>query len=277
MTVVTISIRPARNTTFSTGIVPYLHKEDKAIKGYIRSCAPCPAVWTLLDDPHALIDRQWQYFLIAINMAMTLENIYLILDDHLAFANDTGFGSLDNPGRADWFFNRMLTAKPPALNKVRTCSRNSLTGVEQYSLVMALKAVKNLLQGFLWSRRGSVAQVREAISAKVLNVKTFDSRFPPPLKAGKTYPLRIDDINPDDYQYNPRYNREMFMVADLVNKPGEVVQFPRGGLYSWTNDGTPYTFIPHISNPSFGPVLYTLDNLIKLPVDSDVPSVYRRN
>jgi hypothetical protein len=222
----------------------YMHREDVEIRGYIRSCAPCPAVWVLKDDPHALMSEQWQYYQRAINMNMTLEDVYLTLDDHLAFANWTGYPTLDNPGtKADFFFRRNLTGKPPALDKVRTCSRSVLTGTEE--------------NGYLI-------------------VKTFDSRQNPPLKPGRTYPRRVEDVNPDDYLYLPQFNREMFLVATIVNRRGEVVQFPRGGLYAWTNDNTPYTFLPHVSNHAYGPVRVPLSNLRKLPLGSPVPSPYRR-
>src|SRR5690349_6658312 len=79
----------------------WMHLEDKAAQGYIRSCAPCPAVWVLRDDQHVYFGRQWQYFLVGINPNMTLENVMLLLDYRLAFANRTG---LTNPNdtRADF-------------------------------------------------------------------------------------------------------------------------------------------------------------------------------
>jgi hypothetical protein len=111
----------------------------------------------------------------------------------------------------------------------------------------------------------------------VLKVQTFDSTKPPPLKEGRNYPSNISQINPDDYLYMPQYNREMFLVANIVSADSEVVQFPRGGLYSWTRDNTPYSFMPHVSHPGYGDILYPLDNLVKLPLGSPVPSPYRRN
>ena len=245
-------------TTFSDGtyqidrfdqeppVQMYMHKEDRDVQGYLRSCAPCPAVWVMLDDPHALLTRQWQYYLRAINYNMTLENVYLLLDDHLAFANDTCFPSLDDPGeRADFFFNRNTGGKAPGLNKVRTTSRSVLTGVEE--------------GGFL-------------------RVTTFDSRSLPPLKPGRSYPQDISEVNPDDYAIMPETHPWMFMVANIVNRREEVVPFPRGALYPWFEGGTtPVTFLPHISNYGWGPVRYPLANLVKLPLGSPVPSPYRRN
>lgn len=264
---------PSPTTSFSFGIVPYMHKEDRQVFGGIRGCASCPAVFVLKDDNHVSITKQWQYYLLAINPSMTLENVFLLLDNNLAFTNSTGFRNDGDP-RADYFHNRNTTdgSKPPQFDKVRTCSRNSLTGVEQYSLVQALKNTQIALQ----ARQRGFSGVRKALVEKnVLNVRTFDSRFAPPLKFGRSYPSTISQINPDDYLYLPQYNREMFIVANIVNRSGEVVQFPRGGLYSWTGDSTTYSFLPHISNPAYGPVLYSLDRLSRLPVGSPVPRPYR--
>ena len=222
------------------------------------------------DDPHAQMSKQWQYYLIAINYHMTLENIYLLLDDRLAFANGTGFRTLDSPTKKDYIFDRINFTDLPRLDKVRTCSYNTVTGVEQYSVVQSLKATANVLQGFLRAGKGTLADVRAAILTKVLNVKTFDSRLPPPLKPGKTYPNKVVDINPDDYLYLPQYNREMFLVANIVNRAGEVTQFPRGGLYNWTGDSTPYSFLPHISNYAYRSVLVPISRFRKLAVDAPV-------
>jgi hypothetical protein len=241
-----VSIRkdtPALLTTVTPGTIPYMHKEDKLVFGYIRSCASCPAVFVLKDDNHNPITKQWQYYMIAINPAMEVRDVFFLLDNNLAFTNSTGLRNDGDP-RQDWFNNEDLGFKPPQFDKVRTCSRNVITGVEQ--------------NGFL-------------------NVKTFDIRNTPPLKPGRSYPRTISEINPDDYLYLPRYNREMFIVANIVNKAGEVVQFPRGGLYSWTNDNTPYSFLPLVSNPTYGSVLYHLSKLQKLPKDSPVPSPYRNS
>ena len=84
-------------------------------------------------------------------------------------------------------------------------------------------------------------------------------------------------MNPDDYLYLPEHDREKFLVANIVNNAGEVLQFPRGGLYSWTGDQTPYSFLPHISNHSYGDVLYPLANLLPIAASAPIPSPYRSN
>jgi hypothetical protein len=260
----------------------WMHLEDKAAQGYIRSCAPCPAVWVLKDDPHALLDEQWQYYQVAINYLMTLANIYLLLDDHLAFANRTGWPSLDNPGdKQDWIFRRNLNngSKPPALDKVRTCSRSVMTGKPVYSALMAVKlviaAVRETRTGAR-SVRSLRQDFRTVITApNLLEVHMFDSRQPPLLKPGRSYPSRVQDVNPDDYLYMPRTHPWMFLTATIVNRSGEVVQFPRGAVYPWTGDNTSRSFLPHIYHPGWGPVRYDLGKLWRVPDNQPIPSPYR--
>lgn len=249
---------------------------DSSWGGGIRPCAPCPAVWVLLDDPHASLGAQWQFYLRAINQNMALEDVFLLLDHQLAFANKTGFRNLADL-RADWFHLRDLDRKPPQLDKVRTCSRSVLTGTPGYSLAVAIKqsvtAVTDRVRGVtsLLAQRS----FRSLLTAQnVLQVYLFDSRQPPPLKPGRAYPSRIQDVRLDDYLFNPRMHRWMFLVATIVNRAGDVVQFPRGGLYPWTGDGMPYSFLPHIANLDYGPVRVPLSRL--QPVDR-IPSPYRSN
>jgi hypothetical protein len=235
----------------------YRQKEDIELGG-VRSCAPCPAVFVLKDDPHAELGRQWQYYLRAINYNMSVGNVYLILDDHLAFANHKGFPNLDNPGdRQDWFFNRNLGInpetgrpyKPPTLDKVRTTSRSVLTGTE---------VVFN--------------------GQPHLKVKVFDSRSLPPLKPGYSYPRDISEVNHNAYAIMPETHPEMFLVANIVNRAGEVVQFPRGALYPWFEQGkTIATFVPHIANLAYGDILYPMSKLVKVPLGSPKPSPYRHD
>jgi hypothetical protein len=260
----------------------YMHKEDRAVLGGVRSCAPCPAVFVLKDDPHVRMDRQWQYYLRAANYSMTLENVFLLLDDHLAFANNTGFVNLDNPGRIDYFFGRTNYSQYPTLDKVRTCSRSVLAGTEAYSLRQALtnaiqftaNAVKNRNMRFSVFQRGFARYL--TAETNVLKVKVFDSRQPPPLKPGKSYPTSISQVNIDDYLYSPQHNPEMFLVANVVRPDGTVYQFPRGATYPWFLDGrTPASFMPHIANLGYGDVLYPLWKLEKLPLGSARPSPYR--
>jgi len=254
----------------------YMVREDRDIFGGIRSCAPCPAVFVLKDDPHVYLDKQWQFYIRAINYNQELKYVIANFGFTLAYCNGTGFGDPADP-RANFLTGQRLDQKLPQFDKVRTNSRSVLTGVEQYSLVQAIKDAKSLVQSFLERKSGTLRTVRESLTAKnMLKVTTFDGRKPPPLKPGRSYPDRVEDVNIDDYVYNPQLNREMFLVCNIVRPNGSVVQFDNGGLYSWTGDSTPYTFLPHISNPQFGDVTIPLSWLQKLPIGSPIPSPYRR-
>jgi hypothetical protein len=250
--IVTLESRPALPQTQL-----YMFKEDRDIFGEIRSCASCPAIMIMKDDQHAVMDRQWQYYFRAINYNMALEDVYLLLDDRLAFANFSGFITLDNPGRNDYFFNRTGFDKSPQLDKVRTSSRSVLTGVEEVDYPTFT---------YDGTRR------REA----VLNVRVFDSRQPPPLKPGRVYPRDISQVDHTAYLYMPETHPEMFLVANIVNRRGEVVQFPRGATYPWIDGGTtPYSFVPHVANLGYGPIKVPMRYLYKVPLGSPKPRAYR--
>jgi hypothetical protein len=199
-----------------------MHKEDKDVFGKLRSCATggCPAVF-VLNEPHTKVEitRDWQFYLVAMNYDMTLENVSLLLHYHLAFCNNTGFGKEGEP-RRDYILNKNLTARElPRFDKDRTCSRNTLTGT---------------------------------VVGDKLRLKLFDGNKPPPMKPGRPLPRNLADVRFEDYLYNPRDNREMFIVANRVTtKPGgqsSVAPFPRGGYYPWTGDDKQYSFLPHISD-----------------------------
>ena len=231
----------------------YMQREDKDTDVWhysVRDCASCPAVFVMKDDPHVKMTQQQQYYLRAINYNMALEDVFLLLDDHLAFSNNgAGFYTLENPKKADYFFNRTLTLPPPSLDKVRTTSRSVLTGEE-----VTVSGVP------------------------YLKVKVFDSRLLPALKPGYSYPTDISEVDPNAYLYMPETHPEMFLVANIVNKSGEVVQFPRGALYPrFENGRTTVSFVPHIANLAFGDILYPLRYLLKLPLGSPKPSPYRHD
>lgn len=227
----------------------WMQKEDRDTdlwNGGVRSCAVggCPAVF-VINEPRLKVnmDRDWQYYMIAMNYNMTRENIYLLLDDHLAFSNQTGFKNLDNPTKKDYFFNRTEFPEFPRLDKDRTCSRNIMTGV---------------------------------VVGDTLRVDTFNGNNPPPMKPGKSLPETIEDINIEDYLYNPREHRWKFVIANRVTtKPGNrtsVAPFPRGAQYDWTGDNLNYSFLPLVSREV---VYYPLRYLYEIPRGSPIPSPYR--
>jgi hypothetical protein len=231
----------------------YMQKEDKESGiwgGGLRSCAVggCPAVFNLYKDPplKVVLTKQWQYYLIAINYNMTLENISLILDYRLAFANGTGFRKPDTP-RRNFILEQDLDAvdengKPayPKFDKDRTCSRSVMTGTEMGS---------------------------------VLRVAIHDGNGLPPLKSGRAYPQKISDIRLEDYLYNPKDHRWMFFAANTVTATrgdtSSVAPFPRGARYEWTGDNELYTWLPHVSRHD---IYYPLEYLEKT---NRIPSPYR--
>lgn len=261
----------------------YMQREDEDVNGSIRSCAPCPAVWVMKDDPHAFIGRQLQYYIRAANYNMTIEDVYLLFDVHLAFANGSGFRNDSDP-RADWFHNRDLGQKPPNLDKVRTTSRSVVTGVEKFLTSQALLdfsfLVKQIITrriNFQAARSFYAANISQAaVTGNVLEVAVFDSRALPILKPGYEYPMDISEVDPNAYAIMPQTHPEMFLVANIVNRLGEVVQFPRGATYPWIDGGlTPYSFVPHIANLAYGPVQYPMRFLYKVPLGAPKPRALR--
>jgi hypothetical protein len=251
----------------------WMHKEDATVFGAVRNCAPCPAVMVLLDDGHAIFNEQWQYFVRAINYAMSMQYVSKIFGSGRAFFNGTGF-----TGRHNWLTGEDADQPDPNADKVRTCSRNVLTGTPQYSLVQALRMALTLAESIILRRQtfaGFRASFAALVSTNVLNVTTFDSRTPPPLKAGRTYPRRVEEIRPDDYLITPASHPWMFAVANIVNKSGEVVPWPNGGYYPWTGDGQPRTWLPLVSNHGYGDVLVPLSRLQAVAPEEAIPSPYK--
>jgi hypothetical protein len=187
----------------------YQHREDMAVYGYIRSCAPCPSIFPMTGDIKTEIDEQWQYYVRAINWGMELQYVAALFGPEKAFTNR----NVENIC-SDWLRRRNLDMPPPWWDKVRTTSRSVMTGVE---------------------------------IGDTLKVAIMDGNKPPALKPGKSYPKSVGEINPDSYMFMPQTHRHLFCVANIVNIKGEVVPFDNGALYDWTGDGMPYTFIPHIA------------------------------
>jgi hypothetical protein len=260
----------------------YMQKEDASMPNWnwgVRPCAPCPAVFVMKEDSHAFVNQQHQYYLRAANYNMDLEDVYLLLDKALAFANGTGFRDSTDP-RADYFHNKDLQHRPPQYDKVRTMSRSVMTGTEQFSLVQALydavflaRAISRRRTSFLAARNAFTGLL--ARSENVLNVDVLDSGSLPPLKPGYSYPGDISEVDPNAYLYMPQTHPEKFMVANVVARDGRVVQFPRGATYPWIDDGlTPYNFVPYTANLAYGPVLYPMRFLVKIPLGDPKPRAY---
>lgn len=259
----------------------YMQREDREVFGSIRGCAPCPAVFVMKDDPHAKLTQQWQYYLRAINYNMAVDDVYLLLDQGLAFANQSGFRLPGDP-KADYFHNKDLQYQPPSFDKVRTTSRSVMTGTEEFNfstsiydaMALAKQVISKQVTSFM-TTKNTFASIL-ARQENVLRVDVFDSRRLPLLKPGYSYPGDISEVDHNAYAIMPETQPEMFAVANIVNRTGEVVQFPRGEIYSWIDNGTtPYSFVPHIANLAYGPILYPLRFLYKVPLGSPKPRALR--
>ncbi len=133
-----------------------------------------------------------------------------------------------------------LSRPDPEFDKVRTCALSVLTG---------------------------------SVSGKHLIVTMLDGSQEPPLKEGRSYPERVEDINLDDYLFTPQTHRHLFFVANIIRRDGRTVPFPHGAVYDWTNDGKPYTWLPHVKRAQFE-VRYPLSKLIQLLPGAEIPSPY---
>lgn len=224
----------------------YQYGEDQQVLGGVRECAAggCPAVMVLNDNPDTVFDKQWQFFLYAINPGISLNAISALMGDAKALMNNTGIGDPNSP-RANYLTGDNLDSSDPRLDKLRTFARNIHTGVEM---------------------------------GQDLLVKTFDGNNPPPLKPGKTYPNTLAEVNLDDYLITPQTNMEMFLVCNNIrvkaNDQTSIFPFDNGGRYTWTPEPTEmYSFFPLVSRFR---IISPLRNWIKLPLGSPLPSYYRR-
>ena len=227
--------------SLSSPVQYWKQKEDRESPTWngVRGCAPCPAVYTLLDDPHVEITEQWQYFIRAINYNMSAKHVAAVFGYQRAFCNGTGFGDPNKPKR-NHLTGENAKAPNPTFDKVRTCARAVMTG---------------------------------SINGAKLLVKTLDGSKEPPLKLGKTYPKNAEEANFEDYLYSPRDNREFFFAANIVDKDGSLSPFPNGGVYDWL-DNRPYVWMPHVSNHRFTPVSYDLNELEMISLGGPIPSPY---
>lgn len=264
----------------------WMHKEDQNTDVFdsgVRTCASqgCPAVFVLKEPALKVqITKDWQYYHRAINYGMTVRNVFLLHDDTLAFCNQTGFDNLDNPRRKDYYYNRTNYLEYPKFDKDRICSRNLLTGVPTYSLVTALKEIVVFVKQTMRAKRTwaeYLAFLPKAFTTNnVLRVLTMNGNNPPLMKPGKALPQSLEAANFEDYLYNPRDHRWMFIVANTVKiRPSgnpSVFPFPRGATYPWTGDGFLYSFLPIVSREE---ILYPLRHLLEIDSSQPFPSPYR--
>jgi hypothetical protein len=221
------------DTTPTNSIPLWQHKDDEGALGEIRNCAPCPAVF-VLQESVVKVTKEWQFFIRAINPGMTIKQIVALFDPHKAFTNRA-----TDDDRKNYLEGKHMDCEELTFDKVRTCALSVLTG---------------------------------AVNGEMLNVVVMDGNKPPPLKPGRSQPQKVAEIKLDDYLYTPQTHRHLFFAANIVRADGKINPFPNGAVYSWTGDGKPYTWLPHVSRFS---VQYPLSNLTQLPAGPSIPSPYQ--
>lgn len=235
----------------SNALQLYQIGDDWKFLGGIRVCAygGCPGVATLIDQADTIFDKDWQYFLVAINIEMRLNNISNAMGTEAALMNKTGSG---NPDRRDWILQENLDAsKDCQLDKLRSFCLNTHAGWDD----------------------GTYAYL-----------KTMDGNNPPPMKinpdTGLPYPRpqTISEIVPEHYLYLPKTHRHLFLDCTNVKWKPETEtldygSFGNGTVRDWIGDGRIHTFFPFSSK--YGDVKVPLSKLNKIPLGSPFPSPFR--
>lgn len=272
----------------------WMHKEDVESGVFLsqngtprlRTCAytgGCPAVFVLRSPLlKVVLDMHWQFFLGGINYLMSPADVAKEMHYHLAFLNNTGLGKPGVP-RRNYLEGKDLTAQEyPRFDKDRTCSRSKMTGTEAYSLTTAISQTFQTARETLLQRK-SLAPLRQSMremltTNNVLKALTLDGEKPPPLKPGKTYPQRVQDIRPNDYLYTPWSHPWLFFAANTVSSTlgggSKIFPFPRGAVYPWMDDGWKYTWFPHVARGEIKYPLTRLQRLTPAP-GARIPSAYR--
>ena len=214
--------KPIEATPLPDGYSLYQYGDDFQVMGGARGCAygGCPGVMPLPDErsagPDTIFSKQWQFYVYAINLGMSLNAIIVLMGDSKALFNNTGFGGSEQ-------FNNYLTGnigypKDPRLDKLRTFGLNT----------HACKPVEGGLQ-----------------------LLTMDGTKNPALKPGKTYPNSLQEINPEDYLYLPKTHRWLFLDCNNVKwKPDGSLgygPFANGILRDWLPDNRIHSFFPLVS------------------------------
>jgi hypothetical protein len=183
-----------------------------------------------MHDSRVAITEQWQFFIRAINHGMSIQHVAALFGPTQAFTNRPV-----NDKRANHLLGTKLNRPDPEFDQVCTCALSVMTG---------------------------------AVSGEDLIVTMLDGSQPPPLKEGRRYPERVEDINPDDYLFTPWTHRHFFFAANIIRRNGKTVLFPHGAVYDWTNDGQLYSWLPHVKRANFE-VRYPLSRLIPLPLGGE--------
>ena len=182
------------------------------------------------------ITKQWQFYIRAINYKMSIQHVSALFGYQKAFTNGHGFGDPTDP-RANFLLGEDLNSRLPKFPKVFTCGGSVLSGLESGGLFVP---------------------------------RMMNGNKSPLLKAGRTYPNTVDEINPNDYFYMPATHPWLFFAANNVKGSGSVFPFDNGAFYPWL-ENRPFTFMPHVSR---FPINYPSSKLKKMSPGLNVPSPY---
>lgn len=205
----------------------YQMKDDYAVWGKPRECAygGCPGVMTLIDDADTEFTMDWQYYLIAINFGMQLNNIAHLMGYTKALMNRLGVFNPNDP-RKNYITKEDLGSKVlPRIDKLRTFMLNTHSGTDDGTYVY---------------------------------LKTMNGNLPPPMKTNPAtglpypYPQSISEIVPDHYLYLPQTHRHLFLDCNNVQwdqstKSLDYGPFDNGIVIDWIGDKKPHSFFPFVS------------------------------
>src|SRR5688572_14188269 len=238
----TLSLSVTQSVTIARQSAPAVIDLPRPVLWFVRESAfqgirtSVPAIVNLLAQS-MFVTRDWQFYIRAINRGMTRQHVSAIFEYKKAFANGTGFGDGSDP-RRDYILNENTdAAEDPQFDKVRTCVRNTHTGV---------------------------------VNDTVLRLLTMDGNQPPPMKPGKRHPQTLDEIRLDDYLYQPKTHRWLFFAANNINGDGGVFPFAHGAVYEWFGDRQ-VTWLPLVSR---FPVSIALQYVRRLGDSEPIPSPY---
>jgi hypothetical protein len=174
--------------------------------GVIRDVAPNPEV-RFFGEYRTKITEQWQYYVRAVNYAMEVRHVSAIFLNDRMVTNGTAWG--DTYSRANYFLREALDQELPEWGKQYT------SGGAKVRMI------------------GNVVQ-------------SFNGLLPPPLKPGRTYPVRVEDANIDDYLHTPYSTSWLFFDCHNVGEDGSYDPWPNAGVYP--GDPIPRTWMPFVTN-----------------------------
>lgn len=222
-----------------------LGDDYKIFGGASRSGVPAVVALTLQDKPDVWFTRGWQFFLVAINMGVSMSAIISLEGDEKSFMNGTGI----DQGRNNYITGNIGFTRDPATDKFRSTCLSIHAGRDDG----------------VW-----------------MYPAAMDGTKDPPMKPGRPAPQRLEDIRPEDYLYTPWEYPEMFVICTNVAwkaNPKRLGYGPyaHGIPRPWRQamgDNEPYTYFPFVTTQQN--VRTPLSWWTKLDPGAPLPGYYRR-